>query len=136
MDTFKNDSLDFRANPSYSFNIYMAYGTSYGSGRFSLVVRQNPALGIHLLNFTAVKATGGAQIGWLVENEANYTNFTVQRSTDNGQTFVNLSSLVSSNLGTYSFLDKSPANGTDQYRLQIQDLNGAITYSKVIALSY
>ena len=136
MDNYKKDSLDFRNNSSYAFNIYTADTTSYGSKRFSLVVRENPALGIHLLNFTAAEATGGTQVTWLTENESNYTSFTVQRSTDNGQTYADLTSLMSYGLGTYSFLDKTPANGVDQYRLKILDLNGTITYSKIVSLSY
>ncbi|MDB4904312.1 MAG: hypothetical protein JWQ63_3593 [Mucilaginibacter sp.] len=136
MDNYAKDSLDFRSNSTYAFNIYMSDATSYGNQRFSIVVRQNPALGIHLLNFTATKVSGGAQIDWLTENEVDYTGFSVQRSTDNGQNFTDITSLISSSLGTYNYLDKSPAKGTDQYRLKIQDLNGTITYSKVISLSY
>ncbi len=136
MDNYTKDSLDFRNNPTYAFNIYTSDATSYGSQRFSLVVRQNQALGIHLLNFTASATNGRAQIGWLTENEADYTNFTVQRSINNGQTFTDVTTFTSAGLGAYSFLDKAPAKGTDQYRLKIQDLNGAITYSKVISLSY
>jgi hypothetical protein len=136
MDKYTKDSLDFRSNTTYAFNIYISDVTSYGNKRFSLVVRQNPALGIHLLNFSATKVPGGAQIAWLTENEVDYTSFSVQRSTDNGQTFTDLTSLISAGLGAYSFLDKVPAKGADQYRLKIQDLNGTITYSEVISLSY
>jgi hypothetical protein len=136
MDNYTKDSLDFQNNPTYAFNIYTSDATSYGSQRFSLVVRQNPALGIHLLNFTASATNGGAQIGWLTENEADYTSFMVQRSINNGQTFTDLTTFTSAGLGAYSFLDKVPAKGTNQYRLKIQDLNGAITYSEVISLSY
>ena len=136
MDNYTKDSLDFRNNSSYAFNIYTSDATSYGRQRFSLVVRQNPALGIHLLNFTATATNGGAQIAWLTENEADYTSFTVQRSINNGQTFTDLTTLISAGLGAYSFLDKAPAKGTNQYRLKIQDLSGTITYSKDISLSY
>jgi hypothetical protein len=136
MDNYTKDSLDFRNNPTYAFNIYTSNAASYGSQRFSLVVRQNSALEIHLLNFTATTTNGETKIAWLTENEADYTSFTVQRSINNGQTFTDLATLISAGLGTYSSLDKSPAKGTDQYRLKIQDLNGAITYSKIISLSY
>ncbi|HEY2582645.1 MAG TPA: hypothetical protein VGI43_12605, partial [Mucilaginibacter sp.] len=80
MDGYKRDSLDYRNNTTYAFNIYTSDVATYGGQRFSLVIRQNPALGIHLLNFTAAKATAGAQVTWLVENEVDYTVFTVQRS--------------------------------------------------------
>jgi len=136
-DAYNKDSLDIKHNPTYSFNIYKSDPASFGASRFSLVIRQNPALGVHLLNFTALKATGGAQVIWKVENEADYTNFTVERSTDNGVTFTAITGFTSSTLGTYGFLDTNPVTTVaDQYRLKMTDLNGTVTYSKVVVLQY
>jgi hypothetical protein len=136
MDNYKKDSLDMRHNATYAFDVYKADTNSYGSHRFSLVIRQNPALTVHLLSFTAVKSAKGAQIAWKTENEENYTNFTVERSADNGKTFDVLGGNVSSAQGTYSFLDKDPLIAADGYRLKLEDLNGTISYSKVVTLMY
>ena len=136
MDAYKKDSLDIKHNPTYAFNIYGNDTTSFGSTRFSLVIRQNPALALHLLNFAGAKTTRGAEINWTTENEENYTNFTVERSSDGGKTFVVVGGYASSSEGTYSLLDKSPPTATDWYRLKLEDLNGAITYSKPIQLMY
>jgi hypothetical protein len=136
MDAWKKDSLDIKHNPIYSFNILKSDPASYGSKRFTLVIRQNPALSIHLLNFAATKATGGAQIVWITENEQNYTNFTVERSSDGGSTFNVLGGFPSSALGTYGFLDKAPPLTADKYRLKIEDINGNISYSNVVTLMY
>jgi hypothetical protein len=136
MDAYKKDSVDFKNNPAYSFNIVTSDSASYGSKRFSLVIRENPALALRLLNFTAAKVTNGAQIVWKTVNEENYTNFTVERSTDNGKTFDVLGGVLSSNLGTYGFLDKAPSLAEDQYRLKLEDFNGNISYSNVVTLLY
>jgi hypothetical protein len=135
-DNYMKDSLDIKNNPTYVFDINLADTSSYGSNRFALVVRQNPALSVHLLSFAAAKAKEGSQITWTTENEANYTNFTVQRSIDGGTTFTVLGGFVSSSQGTYSFTDGNPLSGADMYRLEIQDLNGAISYSNVVTLMY
>jgi hypothetical protein len=135
MDAYKKDSLDMRQNASYAFDI-TADTNSYGSKRFQLVIRQNPALAVHLLNFTAVKATSGAQTAWTIENEQNYTKFTVERSTDGGATFNVLGGVSASAAGAYSFLDRSPANATNMYRLKIENLNGEISYSSPVTLIY
>ena len=135
IDNFKKDSLDIRNNSTYTFDI-TTDTTTYGNNRFQLLIRQNPALAIHLLNFTATKVQAGAQAVWVTENEENYTNFTIERSTDGGNTFTVLGGYVSSALGTYSFLDKNPANGANMYRVKIEDLNGTITYSNVVTLIY
>jgi hypothetical protein len=136
MDAYKKDSLDMRHNATYAFSLYKADTNSFGSNRFSLGIRQNPALGVHLLNFTAIKTPSGAQATWQTENEQNCTNFTVERSTDNGDTFDALGEFSSSAKGTYSFLDKNPIVASDEYRLMLEDLNGTISYSKIVALTY
>jgi len=137
MDRYKKDSLDIRNNNSYVFDINKADTGSYGNNRFAIVVKQNPALGIHLLDFTATKTTGGALTAWKTENEEKYTNFTVERSTDNGITFDVMGGFASNSQGVYNFTDKNPVNNAvDIYRLKIEDLNGTISYSKAIALGY
>ncbi|HEY8781217.1 MAG TPA: T9SS type A sorting domain-containing protein [Mucilaginibacter sp.] len=137
MDAYKKDSLDMRQNKAYTFNLLKADTNSFGSKRFSLIIRENPALAIHLLDFIAEKASDGAQISWKTENEYGYTNFTVERSADGGLTYDAINMITSDSLGTYSFLDKTPVTtGTDQYRLKIGDLNGAVSYSDVITLRY
>jgi len=136
MDRYKKDSLDIRANTTYVFDVDLTDTASYGKNRFVVVLRQNPALSIHLLNFTAVKATGGSQVAWVTENEASYTGFALQRSTDGGASYTVIDGLLSNSQGSYSFLDTSPVTGADSYRLQITDLNGNITYSSVVTLMY
>jgi hypothetical protein len=135
-DAFMKDSLDIKNNPVYTFNIANADTSTYGAYRLSLVIRQNPALMIHLLSFGASKMQGGDQVVWTTENEQNYTNFTVERSTDGGGTFNELAGFLSSAQSTYSYLDKSPANGVNQYRLKIVDINGTISYSNVVTIMY
>ncbi len=136
MDKFKKDSLDLRNNTTYAFDVDLTDTATFGSNRFAIVIRENPALAMHLLNFTATKTTSAAQLGWKTENEQNYTNFTVQRSIDNGVTFDVLGGFVSSAQGTYSFTDQNPQMVSDQYRLKLEDLNGTITYSNVVTLMY
>jgi hypothetical protein len=138
MDAYKKDSLNMRHNSAYIFQIAKSDTNSYGSNRFSLVIRQNPQLAVHLLDFTATKAKDGAQLIWKTINEENYTYFTIERSTDNGATFNVLGGFVSNAMGTYNFLDKHPLKGTaaNMYRLKIEDLNGTISYSNVVKVTY
>jgi hypothetical protein len=136
MDAFKKDSLDLKHNSTYKFDVLKSDTNTYGSNRFSLVIRQNSALGMHLLDFTAIKATNGVPIAWKTENEDNYTNFTVERSTDNGVTFSVLGGFTSNSQHIYNFLDANPVNTVDLYRLKLEDLNGTISYSKAITIVY
>lgn len=133
MDAYKKDSLDFRHNLTYSFNLNLADTNSFGSRRFSLIIRQNAALKVHLLDFIANKAKGGVQVAWKTENEANYTTFVVEKSQDKGQTYTQLTSLVSSGQGTYTFFDKVHAYGEALYRLKTISQDGSVIMSKVVS---
>ncbi|MBS1526685.1 MAG: hypothetical protein JST19_13595 [Bacteroidetes bacterium] len=135
-DAFTKDSVNMRTTPSYSFTITTSDTTTFGSSRFSLVMEQDPALAYKLLSFSGSKVDGKREVRlvWKTQNEQNYTNFTVQRSTDGGKTFNVVGSLTSSGLGTYSFLDKSPDHGDNQYRLKQEDISNNITYSNVVTV--
>jgi hypothetical protein len=138
MDAYKKDSLDMRHNLTYNFNVYTKDTTTYGSKRFKLIIRQNQAYAYRLLDFTATKMTtgSGVQVIWKTENEQNYTNFTVERSADNGKTFEVIGGLTGSGLGTYSMVDKNPLNGKNLYRLKQEDVNSVITYTQPVVVMY
>ncbi|WP_426589334.1 T9SS type A sorting domain-containing protein [Mucilaginibacter sp. R-33] len=135
-DNFTKDSLDLKHNNIYSYNIDKSTPATFGKKRFQLILRQSPVLGLRLLDFNAVKAAGGAKTTWIVENEANYTTFTLQRSTDNGKTWDDLDVIKSNGLGTYSYTDPNPAKGLNNYRVQLTDLNNDISLSKELPLMY
>lgn len=138
MDAYKKDSVDMRSNKTYAFNIYTNDSTSFGAKRFALVIRQNTAYAYHLLSFAATKIASTqnqVQITWTAENEQNYTNFAVERSTDGGKTFDIIGSTTSTGQGAYSLVDKAPAS-QNLYRLQSQDINSNITYSYIVPVAY
>jgi hypothetical protein len=139
MDRYKKDSLDMRHNHTYAFKIAKSDTNSYGSNRFALVIRQNPAYAYHLLSFTAAKIdipnTKRVQINWTAENEQNYTHFTVERSVDAGKTFQEIGGVAASAQGAYGLQDNDPAN-QNLYRLKSEDINGAVTYSFIIPVGY
>lgn len=136
IDHYRKDSSYFRQNGNYSFDIIKSDTNSFGSHRFSIVISENQLLGVHLLNFTAAKVAGGAKSTWVTENEQNYTSFSVERSTDNGKTYVSLTSFMSSAAGKYSFVDPTPVSGINNYRLKLVDINQSTRYSNVISLNY
>lgn len=135
-DRFTKDSLDIKNNRVYSFTFDKSNAASFGKDRFSLILRQDPALALKLLDFTAVKVTAGAKTTWSVKNEANYTTFVVQKSTDNGTTWQNIDVIQSNNIGSYSYTDVNPVKGLNKYRLQLTDLNNDISFSKDASLMY
>jgi hypothetical protein len=138
MDNYKKDSLDMRQNITYRFYLDRTDTSSFGSRRFTLVIRQNPAYAYRLIAFNATKMPEAQQVQviWKTANEENYTNFTVERSTDNGATFSVLAGVNATGAGTYGFIDKSPSMGTNLYRLKQEDINNTISYSKIVTIQY
>jgi len=134
MDKYTKDSLDLRSNTSYAFNVNKNDTASFGSNRFTIVIRQNPAMMLHLITFAAKKGAVGNDLAWTTENEQSSTLFSVERSIDNGTTFFVLDSLISNGSGTYTYTDKSPMSGENLYRLKLQDMNGVVTYSNIVSL--
>jgi len=136
VDAYKNDSLDMRHNKTYKFDVIKTDTASFGAYRFKLIVRKNPALAYDLLNFKANKATGNqVQLAWATEHEANYTNFTVERSTDAGTTYTIVGGVPSTGAGMYSLIDKTPGEN-NLYRLKQEDINNNITYSHIIPVGF
>lgn len=140
IDAYKKDSVDMRHNSTYTFDVLKSDSSTFGANRFKLVIRQNPAYAYHLLDFNAVKVpsanTKQVHITWKTENEQNYTHFTVERSTDNGNSFEVVTGVASNASGTYSVLDRDPIIGQNIYRLKQEDINNAISYSKIIPIAY
>jgi hypothetical protein len=138
IDAYKKDSVNLRVNPSYSFDVNKSDSTTFGSNRFSLVISQNPAYAYKLLDFNAIKAQAHQQVNvtWETQNEENYTNFTIERSTDAGKGFDVLGSVTANGQGNYSFVDKSPVMGSDLYRLKQVNINNAVSYSKIVTIQF
>ncbi|MEO7214776.1 DUF2341 domain-containing protein [Mucilaginibacter sp.] len=136
MDAFKKDSLDMRVNNAYNFNIDKNNAGTFGNARFSLVIRQNPALKLKLLDFGGIKVTEGVKLNWVTENESNYTRFTVEKSIDGGKTYEVVGGKQSNGDSKYSLVDIKPIVGLNKYRLKQDDINGTISYSKVVDFMY
>jgi hypothetical protein len=136
MDANTKDSVNMRQTASYPFNINLSDTTTYGSRRFSLIIRENPGKKLRLVDFDAAKVSKGVQLTWTTKNELNTTIFTVERSVDKGITFSPVGGFTSSSQGTYSLMDNDPLNGTDEYRLKLMDIDGNITYSAVQSVNY
>jgi hypothetical protein len=134
-DKYKRDSLDIRRYGTYNFNIIRSDTASFGGNRFEIVVRRKPLPPYQLINFTAAKVTEGIQLNWKTYNEGNFTGFGVEKLQPGTDQYTPLYNVQSSGKTNYSFLDSQPVIGVNTYRLQQNDINNAITWSKPITIS-
>jgi|SRR6185503_9656463 len=134
MDKYAKDSINLRTTNSYAFSINKNDTTTFGANRFTVVIRQSQALCFRLTGFNGRKETIGNELTWTTQNEQNNTGFLVERSIDDGATFFVLDSLSSNGSGLYNFLDKSPLDGANLYRLKTTDMNGTVTWSNIVTI--
>lgn len=135
MDKYKKDSLDLRNSVSYAFNINKSDTASFGSNRFTVVIRQHTIAPARMLGFSALKTVAGNQLNWATEDEQNTSIFWVERSIDGGTTFIAMDSLKSNGSGAYSYTDKNPFDGMNFYRVKMNDTTGRISFSNVVSVS-
>lgn len=95
-------------------------------------------LPIILSSFTAVLDGPQVDLAWTTSLEINSDHFAVQRSTDAGATWTTLGTVAAhgnSNLAIdYSYSDTKPAQGTNEYRLELVDKDGNYKYSTVLSV--
>ncbi len=135
-DAMTGDSLNLRTTATYQFDIDKSNPASFGSSRFSITIGQSQVAS--LIDFTAAKVpvSPEVQVVWKTATPQNYTNFTVERSTDGGKTYQELTGVQATSSGTYNFLDKDPVTGQNLYRLKQVNVDNTVTYSKVVGIFY
>jgi len=103
---------------------------------------QNPVnapLPVTILSFTGKSIDGTSQLNWVTASEQNNSHFVVERSKD-GRAFSTLSNAIKSKAINgnsespldYGYTDATPFQGHNYYRLQQHDIDGKISYSKVL----
>ena len=94
-----------------------------------------------VLDSFKVKTSGNNQnITWSTAVDTTTSNFTVQRSTDGGANYMDISTPIAPvstyyTENNYQYLDNNPPAGSLQYRLKMFNKDGSTTYSNFSVLS-
>jgi Secretion system C-terminal sorting domain len=96
-------------------------------------------LPLDLKAFTAVKNNKVSDLAWETANERNVSRFEVERS-KNGTDFNKIGVVKavgnSTKLQQYAFVDATPINGTNYYRLKMMDTDGKFKYSPIQSVDF
>jgi uncharacterized delta-60 repeat protein len=121
--------------------IYVA-GNTQGSSDVVLTIFNNDAVALPLVlsSFYAQKQTSKVVLQWQTSSEEGVKQFVIERSTD-GKTYKAIGQVAASGNSSltkhYSFADQSPYMSTSNYyRLNMQDVDGAIKYSKTLIVKF
>lgn len=117
-------------------------GTTIADNGYSLYEFQingtiQQPLPVVLTSFGAAPQGTGVALGWATASEQHNAGFEVQRSAD-GVAFTTLATVAgqgtTERAHTYGYLDAAPLRTTSYYRLKQLDIDGAFTYSPVVAV--
>ncbi len=87
---------------------------------------------LKIISFKAILSAEGVNLNWISANEVNAKDFWIERSKDGiHYTAINTIGAKNTAEATYSFLDKTPFDGINYYRLKMNDNNGSFKYSEV-----
>jgi len=105
--------------------------TSYISGYVGFAA----ATPVTLKSFGVVGKYNAALLNWSTATELDIDHFNVQHCTD-GSSFISIGTVkaIGNGANSYAFTDGKPTNGTNYYRLESVDKDGATSYSKVVSV--
>ncbi|SHG02278.1 T9SS type A sorting domain-containing protein [Flavisolibacter ginsengisoli] len=114
-----------------------AIDNGYGTATLTISGFSAPAstLPVKLSLFTGKSQTNAIQLQWTAATEINTAFYEVQRST-NGINFTSIGKVVAGIIGgQYQFLDATPLQGKNYYRLRMVDNDGSFDYSGIVVLT-
>jgi hypothetical protein len=96
------------------------------------------ALPVKLSSVRAYQKAQDIQVEWTVQTEIDIRNYEVEKSTD-GRTFSKQATQLAkgNSVATtvYDWLDASPNNGNNYYRIKANSKNGEVQYSKIVKVN-
>jgi len=98
---------------------------------------QNP-LPLTFGNIKGYAKNGGIQIDWSIYNEYNVDHYEIERSLNGMPPFTTLGQTAARNTDSksdYEWVDATPSNGNNFYRIKSVDINGKISYSTIVRLN-
>ncbi len=89
---------------------------------------------VSLTDFETSQKGNAVELSWTASNEVDLNNYEIQKST-NGSSFMNIGTVVAQNNGAsfkYTFLDATPIEGENYYRLRSIDKKGNSILSDIL----
>ncbi|MGI4803132.1 MAG: T9SS type A sorting domain-containing protein [Janthinobacterium lividum] len=133
-DNFLRDSVNLSNQNTYNFQIDQTKTETYGDKRFELIFHLQNVKPYQLLSFQGEQNKKGFMLNWTTKNEGNYTSFTIEKTTDQGKTYIAIDSVQADFSGKYNFQDNNSSIGKNTFRLKQDDRYNQITYINPIDL--
>lgn len=133
-----NLKVDFKLSPYGCSNYFLECGVTGFSNFYFTTKEAFKALPVEWGTFNASAKNNEVTLNWTTITEANTKNFVVERSLDSVQwDFVSQQNAAgfSKKETYYTAIDKNPFIGQSYYRIKQLDLDGTVSYSKLVAVN-
>jgi hypothetical protein len=143
-------SNTFNASLGVGSSMYLAFNYSPTSGTFTtndaialgldsvkVVANFAPVLPLNLANFKVAQRTNAVDLSWTAFNESSMLRHDIERSS-NGSAFTSIGSVAAQNNRTsysYNYLDATPTQGPNYYRLRSVSNTGEVSYSNILRIN-
>ena len=111
---------------------------STATNRFKVVFNQVPAapLPVTFISISANKVAAGVKVDWKVAAERGIQQYEVERSAD-AVSFTKIGTVTATGSGSsaeisYNWMDNSPINGTNFYRIKSVAVSGEVKYTYIV----
>lgn len=130
--------LDMTTNPlttGGSYTVDVVSTAVLSTGVCSAMASQGymVVLPVTITEFKGRHISNGNELTWKTENESNFRQYDVERSTD-GSRFTTLATVSATGAGYYSFTDNNVIATSNYYRLRLVNANGSYSYSNTVLL--
>ncbi|UEG49485.1 hypothetical protein LK994_12660 [Ferruginibacter lapsinanis] len=124
------------AETVFDFSVNTNIAASANPNRFRIVFldAQSATLPVTISSIKAAQQNSNISVDWKVENEVNIKSYVVERSVD-GIHFTAAGTINAAGSSMYNWLDKTPADGNNYYRIRSVNQNGEIAYSQIVRVS-
>ncbi|WP_190277353.1 Ig-like domain-containing protein [Taibaiella lutea] len=110
----------------------VANNVPVGTFNYTVVINNTP-LDVNLVSFDGKADNDNIILSWIAVNNTGNKGFEIERSAD-GKVYNKIGYVNGNEKGTYEFIDESPLEDLNQYRLKILDNEGSYTYSNTISV--
>ncbi len=103
----------------------------------NITITEAAPVPVLITSVTAEKTSNGILINWATAQEINTAEYTIEHSTD-GSSFSSIATVAAMNASNgehYSYTHLNILTGKHYYRVKETDRDGAVTYSKIVAVN-
>ncbi len=119
-----NTEVDFTVN---------AIAASKAANRFRIVFREMTVMPVTFTSLKATQKNATVSVDWKVENQSKMQQYEVEKSVDGSQ-FTKVATIAANNnnASVYNWIDATPVEGYNYYRVRSVDVNGKTEYTSIV----